>query len=730
MPFSFSKEFPKLALLCFELITEQYSVCNTDEKTTTIKNKMKNKILVIISLFALLSCAEAPDNSIKEINAAGDAGQTSAVYSVLFGGTQVGSTTVTTNGNQLSIDYGFENNGRGASSVEQLTLSETGFPIEWQINGKTTFGNNVDEYFALNGDSAKWRSAAGSGEAENAANQMYIAQNGSPYSAYLYVNALIQSPEGEVAALPAGTIRLSDVADFTFENEDGNRPARVVALSGIDLDPTYLALDQNDDLMALLSPRFSMILAGYEESDAKLRELATNLNASRFKEIAERVTHNFDAPIRINNVRLFDPESLSLTSLKSVLVENERIIEVAQTMIEPNENEIIIDGAGGTLVPGLYEMHGHMSDNDALLNVLAGVTSVRDTGNEIDVIGKLVENIESGVLIGPRITRSGFIEGRSDFSNATGEIATTQEEAVELVKMYASMEGYKQIKIYSSVNGKWVPAMAEEARKHGLRVMGHVPAFSTVDEMIMAGYNEITHINQVMLSWVLDRSEDTRTLFRITGMKRFADLDISSDKVQKTLDLMTEKNIAVDPTIVIHEFGLTARNGETRVGMRDYIEHMPISVQRNAKVALLNVADENEDKAYRAAFDKILEVLSLMHEKGIFIVPGTDLGGAFELHREIELFTKIGMSPAEAVKRGSYDMANYLGYGDDLGSIEQGKLADFFLISGDPTKDVKAIKTPSMVSFGGRFFFPSEVYPEFGITPFTEKPKVTVPATN
>lgn len=257
--------------------------------------------------------------------------------------------------------------------------------------------------------------------------------------------------------------------------------------------------------------------------------------------------------------------------------------------------------------------------------------------------------------------------------------------------------------------------------------MGHIPAFSKVDEMIAAGYDEVTHINQVMLSWVLEREEDTRTLFRITGMKRFDDLDLNAEHVQKTLDIITDGNIAVDPTMVIDEFGLMSRNGETRVGTLDYNDNMPISVQRQAKVALLNVADEAEDIAYRKAFDKLFETLSIMHKRGIMIVPGTDLGGAFALHRELGLFTKIAFSPAEAVKRGSYDMALYLGYGEDLGSIEVGKLADFFLIEGDPIQDIKAIKTPSMVSFGGRILFPSKVYPEYGITPFTQKLDVTMP---
>jgi imidazolonepropionase-like amidohydrolase len=149
-----------------------------------------------------------------------------------------------------------------------------------------------------------------------------------------------------------------------------------------------------------------------------------------------------------------------------------------------------------------------------------------------------------------------------------------------------------------------------------------------------------------------------------------------------------------------------------------------VGVQRSAKVALLNVADQEEDNAYRLAFDKIIATLSMMHKKGILLVPGTDLGGAFELHRELELFKKIGMTNAEVLRRASYDMANYLGYGEQLGSIEVGKLADFFLVPSDPTEDLRAIKTISMVSKGGVIYFPSEVYPEFGIKPFTTIPKV------
>jgi len=652
------------------------------------------------------------------------------VYSVLYGGTKVGSTKVTIDGNDLAIDHEVNNNGRGAKSKGTLTLNDQGVPLAWTIEGVTTFGNAVDEHFSVNEGTASWKAAAGEGSASFDGATAYVSQDGSPYAAYIYVNALLNDDDMTMPMLPSGTLSLNKLDELALTGNGETIDATVYALSGPNLNPAYLAVDTEQKLIAFMSPRFALLREGFEEEDTRLRDLAAALNAARFEDIASRVTHQYESPVRIRNVRVFDPVELKLTEPSSVVVSGGKIVAVEAADAQGSVDEVSIDGAGGSLVPGLYEMHGHMSDNDALLNVMAGVTSVRDTGNEMDVLEALIEKIDNNTLIGPRITKSGFIEGVSEFSNSTGELAETEEQAVQLVRDYAARGGYFQIKIYSSVKGEWVPAMAAEAHKLGMRVSGHIPAFSNADQMIEAGYDEITHINQVMLGWVLDLEEDTRTLYRITGMRRFAGLDLSSDKVQKTINAMVENNIAVDPTMVIHEFGLTARNGETRVGVQDYIQNMPIGVQRDAKSALLNVADAQEDAEYREAFDKIIETLALMHDRGILIVPGTDLGGAFELHRELELFEKVGMSPAEVLRRASYDMAHYLGYGEELGSIEVGKLADFFLVPGNPVEDLKAVKTISLVSRGGDFYFPSELYPEFGIEPFTNAPNVTLPVTD
>ncbi|WP_425408917.1 amidohydrolase family protein [Hyphococcus sp.] len=677
---------------------------------------------LVFSFIAACSQEQADPDS------AAEPGETASAetYAVIIAGTRVGHMNVTRDGQNIDIDYDYKNNGRGPGFRETLTVNENGVPVSWSISGNTAFGNEIEETYTFNNGEAAWTDATGDGTAAVSEPSLYISQFGSPYAAYVLANALLQDSDRSMPALPAGELTLTEMDTLTVSAGDGGETeVTTYAISGADLDPDYFILDSDNRFFAYITPRFITIREGFEGEEERLRNMAADYGAARYEDIQARYAHDYGKPVRIRNVRVFQPETLDMSAPVSVVVDGETIASIDPLSVATAEGEIEIDGGGGSLIPGLWDMHGHMGDDDALINVLAGVTSVRDMGNEMDVLEPLREKIENGVLAGPRISMSGFIEGVSETNNSTGELATNEAEAVDLVQMYADRGGYHQIKIYSSVKGEWVPAMAEAAHANGMRVAGHIPAFSTPDEMIEAGYDEITHINQVMLSWVLGPEDDTRTLKRITGMAKFADLDLESEAVQRTIGLMVDNDIAADPTTVIHEYGLLARNGETRIGMADYVANMPVAVQRNAKVALLNVADEEEDAAYRAAFETIIDTLAMMHERGIFLVPGTDLGGAFNLHREVELFQRLGFTPAEALRRATYDMADYMGFADSRGAIEPGKLADFFLVPGDPTENIKAIKSIAMVSRGGVIYFPSEIYPEFGITPFTEVPAVS-----
>jgi len=683
-------------------------------------------LAAIISACSESTSTPAADTKIAAVSKAVAPLTGTESFSILVGGTQVGKLEVDHSSGTTLIDYEYRNNGRGPSIKEKLSVGEAGLPTAWTIEGSTTFGNKVDEQFVMAGEEASWKDATGTGSTTPSEDSIYVAQDSSPYAIGVYAKALLADDDHAIPVLPGGVLRLDEIEKISLNGEAGELAATSYAMSGIDLNPTYFLLDEDDAFVAVMSPRFAIVRQGYESEDERLRELAAEYSARRFEAIQEKVANNYAPLVRIKNVRIFDPATLSLTDPVSVIVGGNRIDAIVPVQEPRGEDEVVIDGAGGTLIAGMYEMHGHLGQNSALLNIAAGITSVRDMGNNNKVLTELIAKIESGRLAGPRIIRSGFIEGKSPFSSNNGELVSTQEEALEAVRSYTGGD-FHQIKIYNSMNPEWVPAMIAEAHANGLKVAGHVPAFSNADAMIAAGYDEMTHINQVMLGWVLEEGEDTRTLLRLTALRRLPALDLDDPKVTRTIDAMVANNVAIDPTIAIHEFLLRSRNGTTAPGVLDFIEHMPVGVQRTAKTAWADVSAPGDDEAYWQAFDKIVETLTLMHNKGILLVPGTDLGGSLNYHRELELYQLLGMTPPEILKLATYDMAVYLGRDQDTGSIEAGKYADFFLVPGDPTTDLKAIKTISMVAKDGTFYYPSEIYPEFGIRPFVSAAELIQP---
>lgn len=648
-------------------------------------------------------------------------------YRAIIGGEDSGFMKAERRGGAVDVEMDIKQNGRGPTISEQIELDDEGLPTTWTVSGRTTFGSAVDEFFRREGGVARWRDTTGEGEyIIDDDTPFYVTQSGTNYSLALLVEALERSGEETIALAPSGEARVRQRERLTVNGPAGELEVTGYEITGISMNPQLVILDAEGRFFATANPRFSIVRKGYESADPQLREYAEKLSTDRFVEIQSEVARSFDAPVRIRNVRVFDPEALALTESKDVVIYGQRISSVQAVGSPALPDEVLIDGAGGTLVPGMYEMHGHLGQGNALLNIAAGVTSLRDMGNENDVLESLMDRIDDGIIAGPRITRSCFIEGESQFSAATGETVSTLEEGLEMVRWCASRD-FHQVKFYNSMRPEWAAELVAEAKKLGLRVAGHVPAFATADQMIEAGFNEITHANQLMLGWVLEPGEDTRTLFRFTAMKRFPSLDVKGDAVQSTIARMLAKGVAHDPTAGIHEQGLTAVDGEPAPLARDVIDHLPANEQRSYKAEMFGTESAAERAEYVAAFEFIMAVLGEMHEQGVLLLPGTDLGGSFSYHRELDLFQQIGMTPAEVLRRASYDMAVYLDQDEDLGSIEKGKYADFFLVPGDPTESLDQLREISMVVSDGVVYFPDEIYPFFGIRPFAESPALHMP---
>lgn len=644
-------------------------------------------------------------------------------FTVIANGEKVGHLTADVQARSASVDYAVSNNGRGPKAKEQIAFDASGMPVTWTIEGSSLFGSPVSERFSWKPGSAEWTSQADKGAIPAPKPLLYVGNDASPWMLGVYVKQLLKAPGRSLPVAPSGSLRLTEVRKVTLGEGKAAVPLTVYELSGIDLAPDYVLVDAKGEMFA--TGGGGVIREGYEAHYPRLQALAREIAVARAEAAQEKLAHRFDGPVRIRNVRIYDPHTMKIGGLSSVVVFRDRI-----TLVEPEggpirPGETVIDGQGGTLVPGLHDMHSHTSFSSNLFNLAAGVTATRDQGNDNDELLAMLEGLNAGRLAGPRIVRNGFLEGRSPYSARHGFIADSLDEALKDVRWYAE-HGYWQVKLYNSFNPDWIAPVAAEAKRLGMGVTGHVPAFSSPDKVILAGYDDIAHINQLMLGWILDPKEDTRTPLRLTGMARGKDLDLTSERVQATVRLMKERKVALDTTAMILERLMLSRSGQVQASDAPYLDHVPIGYQRYRKRNFVTINSPQDDADYQAGFRKVLEVLKMLDDEGVQLLPGTDDGTGFSNLRELEVYVMAGISPGKALRLSTLDAERYFGRDRELGSIERGKLADFFLVEGDPTADISALRRNRMTMVGGVAYYPTEIYEHLAIKPFAAKPPVTV----
>jgi len=636
-------------------------------------------------------------------------------YVVLSNGERIGTLHAVTSGNSIDIDWRIDDNGRGPKMKERIRLGLTGVPAGWEVEGVGWIGAPVKESFSFESGTAHWKTLDDEGEARDEKAPLYLPNNGSPWSLALDVRAAIASPDHRRKVLPAGEIRAEKIRQVRIGEGENASTFTAWALWGLDVLPNYVLTGRNTTFEGYLSPGFVVIDERFASQYDALSRLAQEMSAGSLRKFTANVSHRYPGPVYLTHVRVFDPATGSVGEPTTVTVFNDEIVSVRPEASPPGA--IAIDGQGGTLLPGLHDVHAHSYDWGGPLHVAAGVTRTRDPGNDNDVLLTLTARIDSGEVLGPRIHRAGFLEGRSPFSSHGGFVVDRLDVALEKVRWYAD-HGFSGIKIYNSMNPDWVKPIAAEAHRLGLRVSGHVPAFMTSERAVRDGYDEITHVNQLMLSFVIGEKDDTRTPFRFTALgERVGTLDLQAEPFQRMLRLMKERGTTLDPTVSVFESMLLARPGKTTPNDAPWLDHMPGPLQRSRRHLILDLKP-SDYPAYEASWSKLLEVLALLHREGVRLVPGTDDIAGFALHSELEAWAQAGIPNADVLRMATLGTAQYLGVDQQSGTIARGKLADLLLVAGDPTQDISAIRKVRLVMKGGVVYFPEEIHRALGISPF------------
>ncbi len=137
-------------------------------------------------------------------------------------------------------------------------------------------------------------------------------------------------------------------------------------------------------------------------------------NSDYFKGLATQYSQKLCGVTLFKNINVYTATNSGLLSNTQVAVKDGKIIVIGQATKGLNANRIV-DGKGKTLMPGLWDMHTHISINDGILNIINGVTSVRDLANKHEDVMQATELFGSGEASGPSIYRAGFIDQKALF---------------------------------------------------------------------------------------------------------------------------------------------------------------------------------------------------------------------------------------------------------------------------------------------------------------------------
>ena len=622
-----------------------------------------------------------------------------------------------------TVRYIFKDNGRGPEIDERVRLAADGTYASYQADGSTTFGSRVAERFSSRNGRANWQSTTERGDSREAAGRLYLPMNGS---ALVYERMARLTTEGrQLGILPSGVVERRSLQTLAVGAGERRRELELVAFSGLGLTPTFVWItrDASPEFFAEVMPGYSVTLPpGYESEAAKLVAAPVAAETRRLAGMQARLSRPLDGLSVIRNARVFDSVNARLhDGLQDVYVLRGRIAAVqpaggAQGAVAPRHS---LDAAGRVLLPGLFDMHGHVGRWEGGLNLATGVTTVRDLGSDNATLQQIIDETAAGSVFGPQIVPTGFLEGESPFAARSGFVISDLEQAKRAVDWYAA-HGYPQIKIYNSFPREHLRATVAHAHERGLRVSGHVPAFLRARDVVEAGFDEINHINQVVLNFLVDQRTDTRTLQRFyLPAERTASIDFEGPAVRDFVALLKARGTVIDPTLTTFDF-LRQRDGEFAPAYAAIADHLPATLQRAFRSGGMEIANERVHALYNRSYARMVDFVGQLHRAGVPLVAGTDAIAGFTLQRELELYVQAGIAPAEVLRIATWNGARYAGVLADRGSIEAGKLADLLLVDGDPTVDIGSIRKVALVVTQGRSIDPAAVHRELGIRPFVD----------
>jgi hypothetical protein len=222
-------------------------------------------------------------------------------------------------------------------------------------------------------------------------------------------------------------------------------------------------------------------------------------------------------------------------------------------------------------------------------------------------------------------------------------------------------------------------------------------------DAINAGYDEITHINWIIMQAMPDEViKVSNGIMRFEGPGRYAsDVDLEDAPIKNLIAAMASKRIYSDPTMVAFEGIYVPENGELSPSYSPFVGTLPPALERSFRQGGFALPKDLKRSDYRASWARMVQLLGKMHKAGVPIVSGTD-GSGIEIIHELEIYEQAGFTPAEALAAATIVPARLVGQDKRTGSIKPGKVADLALVDGDPSKHIGDLRQTRVVMLAGK----------------------------
>ncbi len=633
----------------------------------------------------------------------------------------IGEETFDTTGEGQSlvtkVTFKFVDRGTSVPLTATFRSSSDLTPQAFEIKGKPARPTDIDESVEFQAEKIRVRNREKWTEAPRPKQFFAIAGYAPATMQMLMVRywASHGSP-AELETFPAGRVKIEPRGHDTVTIGGKDESLDRYTVEGLIWGRETLWFDSKRNLAAAVTidaefDHFEAIREGYESALGKFVGIAGTDGMAALAEISKGISGSRAKTLAIVGGTLIDGTGNAPVADSVVLIEKGHIVAAGpRSLVKIPHGATKIDARGKTILPGLWDMHAHFEQVEwGPIYLAAGVTTVRDCGNEFEFITAVRDAVANGRGLGPRLLLAGVVDGTGPLALGV-ERVDTPEQAKMWTDRYHDA-GFQQMKIYSSVQLEELKIVTAEAHRLGMTVTGHIPEGLTAYQGVEAGMDQINHIEYVA---DIMRPPLPANAARLDRLKAAGDFDVNSPEAKKAVSFLVEHGTVIDPTLALFE--LYAASSEKPVAT--FEPGIAKIAPELTEVLSFDAPPTPVTSLIQKATRKDMEVVGVLHRAGVPIVAGTDQAvPGHSLHREIELYVQAGFTPMEAIQSATIVPARAMGVDKETGTIEAGKRADVVILGANPLESIRNIRTVEFVVTNGVMYNCGELWRSVGFKP-------------